>query len=84
MYFIHTVSQICSFICLPSIVIILAPNSTPKMHNVSLMSKVNSVFTMSFKNLNSDQKQSKEIEIRATYTDCQIMDGLKAFVSELK
>lgn len=24
-----TVSQICSFICLPSIVIILAPNSTP-------------------------------------------------------
>lgn len=37
--FLLTVSQICSFICFPSIVIIRAPNSTPEeiLHKMTLL-----------------------------------------------
>ena len=39
MIIITTVSQICSFICFPSIVIILAPNSTPKRNEIETSRK---------------------------------------------
>ena len=40
-----TVSQICSLICFPSIVIILAPNSTPSTHRLEHTHRYSHTYT---------------------------------------